>query len=161
MAKKPNSEARFFAVETRFQQLARRRGGIPRDRAIEQAQAEIEEVKVGLDDWLDKELRELADAIKKAEVSGAKPEYIEQANFHCRQLRDAGGTMGCELISFIANSLCAVLNSVAAGGYNSETVACHVDALSLARQRGYRRLKPEQVPELTNGLHRVAKLATM
>ena len=73
---------------------------------------------------------------KKPKSSGAKPEYIEQANFHCRQLRDAGGTMGCELISFIADSLCAVLDSIAAGGYNSETIACHVDALSLARQRG-------------------------
>ena len=62
-----------------------------------------------MDDWLDEELRELADAIKKAEGSGAKPEYIEQANFHSRQLRDAGATMGCELISFIADSLCAVL----------------------------------------------------
>ncbi len=74
MAENPDPEARIFPVDTRFQQLARRRGGIPRERAIERAEAEIEEVKVGLDDWLDKELRELTDSIKKAEANEAKPE---------------------------------------------------------------------------------------
>ena len=161
MTKRTHPEARIFSVDTRFQQLAKRGGGVSRERAIAQAQAEIEEVKVGLDEWLDGELRELTDLVKKAEAGGAKPELIEAANFHSRQLRDVGATMGCELISFIADSLCAVLDAIAAGEYNSETISCHIDALNLARQRGYRRLRPDQVPELTKGLHRVAKLASM
>ena len=161
MTKRTNPEARIFPVDTRFQKLARRAGGVPREQAIIQAKAEIEEVKVGFDEWLDRQVQELIDLIKNAEAAETGPDSVESANFRCRELRDAATTMGSELISFIADSLCAVLDSVAAGGeHNRGSIACHIDALNLARQSGYRHLKPEQVPELTQGLHRVAKLAT-
>ena len=38
---------------------------------------------------------------------------------------------------------------------------CHIDALMLARQKSYRRMRPEQVPELTKGLQRVVKHVTI
>jgi hypothetical protein len=76
-----------------------------------------------------------------------------------RQVRDAGTTMGSELMTFIANSLCEVLDAIAAGAEcNMESIACHLDALYLARQQRFRNLTPEQVPELTSGLRRLAEV---
>lgn len=156
MSGSDDREARIFPVETRFQRLARRAGGIPRDQAIENAWAKVEEIKPGFDDWLNKELQSLADVIGAAQAGDAPADWIERANAHSRQLRDVGTTMGFELLTFIANSLCEVLDAVAAGAEcNMETIACHLDALFLARQRPYRSLKPEQVPELTSGLRRI------
>lgn len=162
MAERQYPQARIFPVDTRFQRLARRRGGVARDRAIKQATVEIEKVKLGFDEWLDKELRDLNELFKNADAGAGRPDSIEIAMFLGRELRDVSGTMGFELISFVADSLCAVLEPVIAGGKcNSELIACHIDALGLARQHGYRHVKPEQVPELTNGLYRVAKLASI
>ncbi len=162
MAKSTNPDARIFAVETRFQRLAKRAGGISRDKAIERAQTEIEEVKRSFDNWLDAELQEFASLIKSVELGEADPAWIESANFRSRQLRDSATTLGFELLSFIANSLCEILDAIQADNkYNIESVTCHMDALMLARQKSYRRLTPEQVPELTKGLRRVVKHVTI
>ncbi len=40
-------------------------------------------------------------------------------------------------------------------GYDKDAVDCHVDALSLAVQLPYRKLKPDQLPELSSGLQRI------
>jgi hypothetical protein len=152
-------EARIFPVETRFQKLARRAGGISRDQAIEKAWAKVEEIKPGFDEWLDKELQDLADVIKSVQPGAPVSDWIDIANGHSRQLRDVGTTMGSELLTYVANSLCEVLDAIAAGAeYNAESVICHIDALFLARQQPYRNLKPDQVPELTSGLRRVVNL---
>ena len=155
MSDSGDRNARIFPVETRFQRLARRPGGIPREQAIEKAWTQVEEIKPGFDDWVNKELQSLSDVIKSA-GSGNAGEWAEMANVHCRRLRDVGTTMGFELLTFVADSLCDVLDAIAAGvECNMETITCHVDALFLARQRAYRGMKPEQVPELISGLRRI------
>ncbi len=162
MARPGKHDVRIFAVETRFQKLAKRPGGIPRDRAIEQAQIGIEKVQPEFDSWLDTELQELAGLIKSAELGEADPAWIERANSHSRQLSDSAGTLQFELLSFIANSLCDVLDVIQADNTaNMESITCHMDALMLARQKSYRRLRPEQVPELTKGLRRVVEQITI
>jgi hypothetical protein len=162
MAKPGKHDARIFAVETRFEKLAKRPGGISRDTAIERAQSGIEEVKPEFDSWLDTELQELAKLIKTAELGKADPAWIESANFHSRQLRDSATTLQFELLSFIANSLCDVLDVIQVdNNYNMESITCHMDALMLARQKSYRRLRPEQVPELTKGLRRIVERVTI
>lgn len=159
MADNADPEARIFPVDTHFQKMARRAGGVPRDQAIESAQAEIDEIKSAFDDWLDQELRDL---IASAHAGDAKPDWIVVANFHSRQLRDVGTTMGLELLSFIADSLCELFDSIAASGEcNIDSVVCHTDALLLARQEPYRHLKPEQVPDLIKGLRQVTKRASI
>ena len=158
MTKNSSQDARIFTVETRFQRLARRAGGVPRDAAIEQAQTRIEEIKAGFDDWLDQELRDLAGLVRRAQAGNAEPDWIEVANFQSRQLRDVGTTMDFELLTFIANTLCEIFDAISEGAeYNFESIMCHVDALMLARNKPYRSFKPEQLPELTNGLLRVAE----
>jgi hypothetical protein len=151
-----DSNVRIFTVETRYQKLARSAGGIPRDAAIEKAQAKVEEIKPDFEDWLTKELDSLAAVMNKAKAGDAQSDWINVVGHHARQLRDVGTTMGSELITYIANSLCEILDAMAAGSeYNMDSIVCHVDALFLARQKPYRGLKPDQVPQLTSGLRRV------
>jgi hypothetical protein len=155
-------EARIFAVETRFEQLARRAGGMPRDRALERAQSALEEAKPAYDDWLEREAAGLADLVRTVATGSEEPGWLETATFRSRQLRDSAGSLGYDLLAFVAGSLCELLDSIEAGSEcNMESITCHIDALMLARQQSYRRMKPEQVPELTKGLQRVVKHVTI
>ncbi len=156
-----DGSARIFPVETKFQKLARREGGIPREKAIAEASAEIEEIKPDFNDWLAKELESLNRIINQARSGKAGPDWPQLANHHCRQMRDAGSTMGFILLTFIADSLCNVLDKIGAGAeYNMQAVTCHIDALFLARQPTYRHMPPDEVPELTNGLRQIAHRIT-
>jgi hypothetical protein len=155
---KNEDNVRIFDVVTTFQKYARRPGGVPRDRAIKYAATRVDELKPEFDDWLDKELQALAEAVRKAEEGHEARGWIDTINGHARQLRDVGTTMDSELLTYIAGSLCMVLDEMAAGAkFNRESISCHVDALFLARQRRYRGLKPEQVPELIAGLRSVVE----
>lgn len=155
------SDARIFAVDTRFQKMARREGGVSRDKAIEQAQTEIKEAKSHFDAWLEGELKEFVRLMKKIDGAKAAKDWVETANFHSHQLRDSATTLGFELLAFIAGSLCEILDSIEAGGEcNTEAIACHIEALLLAGQESYRDLKLTQVTGLTEGLKRVARRAT-
>lgn len=160
MTNDSHPEARIFTVVTRFEQMAKRAGGIPRQAAIAQAEAKLEEVKAGFDDWLAVELQALTGVIAGEDAPTFGADWIAAAAFLSRQLRDSAHTLGFELLSFIANSLCELLESIKAGNAcDIERVTCHVDALQLVRRRYYRHLRPDQVPELTKGLRRVADLA--
>jgi hypothetical protein len=154
-------DARVFPVETRFQKMAKREGGLSRDKAIEQAQMQIEKAKTQFEDWLAVELKQFRSLMKKAEGAKVGADWIKTASFHSRDLRDSATTLGFELIAFVAGSLCEILDSVEAGSEcNMESIACHIESLLLAGQASYRHLKPAQVPELTEGLHRVVKRVT-
>jgi hypothetical protein len=155
------SDVRIFTVDTRFQKLARREGGVPRDKAIEQAQIQIEDAKSNFDGWLALELIEFKSLMKKVDGAEASTDWIKTVNFHSRQLRDSSTTFGFELLAFIARSLCEILDSIEAGSEcNMESITCHIESFFLAGQTSYRHLKPEQVPALTEGLHRVVKRVT-
>jgi hypothetical protein len=162
-AKPASPPARIFPVDTRFQQMARRSGGVSREQAIERAQLALEHVKPAYEqDFLEREVSGLTELVKKVEAGQEEPGWLETTTFRTRQLRDSAGSLGYELITFIAGSLCELLDSIEAGGEcNMESIVCHVDALMLARHRQYRRMRPEQVPELTKGLQRVVKHVTV
>jgi hypothetical protein len=158
MADKPDNEARVFSPKTRFQTLAKRPGGVPRGRALENAQNKVEEAKIGFDDWLDAELAELIRAVERAQAGEPADEWIEIAQFHTNQLRDVGTTVGFELLTFISGTLSTILDGIKAGAEcNMESLTCHIDSLLLIRQKQFRNLSPDQVPELSRGLHRVAE----
>ena len=74
MAETEDRPARVFPVETRFQRMARRAGGVPREQAIDNAQAKVEEIKPGFEDWLTAELTGLTDEIARAQAGTAEPE---------------------------------------------------------------------------------------
>jgi hypothetical protein len=160
MADKKHPEAHLFYVDTRFEKRARRPGGIPREKAIEMAQARIEEIRPGFDVWLDQKLQELSKIIRSAQENPAEPEWVDTAFFLAHQMRNVGTTMGYELLTYVADSLCEVFDEE---NFDSErnmnSVICHLDALLLSRQEQYRHLRPEQVPELSIGLRRVVERA--
>jgi hypothetical protein len=153
-----SSETRIFLVDTNFQQMARRPGGMTRDRAIERAEVEITGVKVGFDEWLKRELAELAAAFAAARDSPRDTERLAELKNRSRQIADVTATMRFELLAFVAGSLCELLDSIGADAeLPVEPIACHLDALSLSARADFRALRPDQVPELTKGLRRVVE----
>lgn len=156
-----SSETRIFQVDTNFQQMARRPGGIARDRAIERAEVEITGVKVGFDEWLSRELAELAAAFAAARDNPHDATRLAEFKNRSRQIGDVTATMRFELLAFVAGSLCELLDSIGAGAeFPVEPIACHLDALSLSARADFRALRPDQVPELTKGLRRVVEQRT-
>jgi hypothetical protein len=153
MTKQPSPDARIFFVDSRFQRMARQPGGIPRDEAIQGAEVAIEELKPDYANWLALQLQETITAIRQVETHSDRPPLVDAAYQYCGELRDTGTTMGFELLSFIANNLCEILDAIKAGAiYHKETVECHLDALVLASKPPYSNFGPEEVPEMIDGL---------
>ena len=160
MSEKPKSEARIFDVDSRFVQLARRPGGVAREHAVAKAQSHVEDMTSDFNDWLDQELRQLSAILSEIEGNPGDMAVIERADTNCSQLRDIGATMGYELVTFVAGSLCAILDSIKAGAaYDKDMIDCHINALFLVRTEPYRNLGPHQVPEMSSGLRRIVELA--
>jgi hypothetical protein len=162
MPKTPAPEAHTFFVDTRFQRMARRPGGVPRELALESAQSNIDQSRPDFEIWLDAELQNLAVVVRSVQAGAAAPGWPEDVSSRSRQLRDLGTTMGFVLLTFVANNLCEILEAKPAGhDCDMETITCHLDALFLARQEEYRHLRLEDVPELTKGLRLVKESASI
>ena len=160
MSKDKKPEARIFHVDSRFVALARRPGGVPRQHAISKAQSHVEQLSSEFVDWIEQELQQLSLILAEIESNPADMAVIERADANCSQLRDIGSTMGYELVTFVAGSLCAILDTMKAGAaYDKDIVDCHVNALFLVRTEPYRNLGPHQVPEMSSGLRRIVELA--
>jgi hypothetical protein len=115
MSKNTKHEARTFFADTRFERMARRPGGVTREQAVARAQTQIDEIKAEFPEWLNLKLQELSAAIKQAEGSSFDSSWHERAYGISCQLRDVGATMGYELVSYIANNLCKILDAIKAG----------------------------------------------
>ena len=161
MADDAEQDARAFFVDSRFEQLARRPGGMPRDEALERAQTMIEEIRPSFGEWLDGELKELSRVVEQTGPHGANdPGWVSAAYTQCLRIRDVGTTMGYDLVTFVANNLSEIFDAINSGTeYRADLIDCHIQALLLARQEQYRNLRPEQLPELSSGLRRVAEYA--
>jgi hypothetical protein len=151
-------DAKVFPVDTRFQQMARRPGGVPRDKALAAAVQELENARPEVEDWLEREVQALARAVAVGQRGAPPSEWLVIATRHCRQLRDVGTTMGLELLTYVTDQLCDILDGITENNSkpDMETIVCYVEAAVLSRQDVYRAMKPDQVPELINGLRAVA-----
>jgi hypothetical protein len=156
MNKRPDYEAREFHVETKFQQLAKRPGGVSREQALSNAQASVASLKPGFETWLDDEIAMLLRSVPREGQDLNNKHWMDAADSHCQHLADVSATMGYEFVSYVANNLCLMFDAIRQGAdYRRDVMKCHVDALLLGRKDKYRRMKPEDVPELTEGLRRV------
>ena len=155
-------DSNMFLVDSYFQRMARRSGGVPREQALENAQVAIDKIKMSFSDWLDGELEDLIAEIRRGRsVSSGDVSWAETAAMHSRRMRDVGTTMGFELVTFIAKNLCEIFGAIVAGASSrNDMIDCHIDALMLAKQEQYRHLRPEQLPELSSGLRRVLEVAS-
>jgi len=162
MKKNNYPEAKLFYADTRFERQARKPGGTERKNAIEKAQAAVDDLKVDFGVWIDEEFNILNAALAELEGDPRDKGALERAHKSCSQLRDVGGTMGFQLVTFVARTLCDILDAYIGGSpYDKEVIACHMDAFKLARLEQYRHLQPEDVPEMTAGLLRVVELASI
>jgi hypothetical protein len=162
MAKNNDTGANLFYPDTRFERMARRPGGVERELALEQAQAAVDKIKPEFTVWIGHEFDALNAALAELDSDPRDKGAMERAFHSCAQLRDVSGTMGYELVTFVARTLCDILEAYIAGAaYDKEVVECHTNAFMLARMEQYRHLTPEQVPEMTQGLLRVVEIASI
>jgi len=160
--KQADTEANIFYADTRFERLARRSGGISRDEALERAQSAVEDLKGDFNDWIDVQYGELSAALADIAHNPNDKSALERAHQKSAYLRDVGGTMGYILVTFVATTLCDVLDAYIGGApFDKNVTDCHMDAFLLARTDEYRHLHPEQVPELARGLLRVVEVASL
>ena len=153
-------KVRIFFANTRFERMARRPGGVPRAKAVARAEAQIEELKSGFNDWLDRELRELNETLAKVDRDLSDNASLESAYRNCAQLQSVCAAMGYELVTFVAENLCKIISTVMTGAaYDKDMIDCHISAFLLAKTEQYRTMSPEQVPEMASGLRRVVDLA--
>ncbi|MBS0533331.1 MAG: hypothetical protein JSR72_04675 [Proteobacteria bacterium] len=160
--KQGNSEATIFFADTRFERMARRPGGVSREEALERAQGAVEELKTDFTDWIDQQYGELSESLAAIASDPSDKGALERAHQKCAYLRDVGSTMGYTLVTFVATTLCDILEAYIAGApFDKEVTDCHMDAFLLARTDEYRHRRPEEVPELANGLLRVVEMASI
>lgn len=151
-----DNEAREFHVETKFQQLAKRPGGIPREQAIVNAQTTVAALKPNFETWVDDEMAKLLKIIPEEGPDLEISAWMDTADLHCQRLADVSATMGYEFVSYVANNLCLMFEAIRRGAdYRRDVMVCHLDALTLGRKDKFSRMKPEDVPDLTEGLRRV------
>lgn len=154
--KKPDGSddnVRIFPVVTRFQKLALRPGGVPRDKAIAEANSALDKLKPEMDQWIDSEIKALRDALPKVGAVSADPDWVAAAATHASNLYDVGTTAGYALVTFVAGAICDILeSSEAATARGIDSLNTHFDALQLVRKPQYYHLSPEDLPELKNGL---------
>jgi len=159
---KGSSEATIFFADTRFERMARRPGGVSREEALQRAQSAVEELKTDFTGWIDQQYSELSDSLAAIASDPGDKMAMERAQQKCAYLRDVGSTMGYTLVTFIATTLCDILEAYMAGApFDKEVTDCHMDAFLLARTDEYRHRRPEEVPELANGLLRVVEMASI
>jgi hypothetical protein len=151
-----SDEAREFHVETKFQQFAKRPGGIPRETAVVNAQTTVAALKPNFETWIDDEMAKLLKAIPAEGADLENGAWMDAADIHCQRLADVSATMGYDFVSYVSNNLCLMFEAVRRGAdYRRDVMVCHLDALALGRKDKYSRMKPEDVPDLTDGLRRV------
>ena len=157
MSKNNDKKVREFHVETTFQEMARRPGGLPRDQALKRAESNIDAFKPTFAAWLNEQLDELLGAIPDNESAEfEQSEWIYTADKYSQYLADVAATMDYQFVSLVTNNLCMIFEVIKRGAErNGEIITCHIDALRLARRQDYRGLRPEDLPELSEGLRRV------
>lgn len=159
MSAQPNSSARIFHANTPFENLARRPGGLARERAIQNAADGIEKIKPEMVFWLKQGAFRLDRAIQDTWISSADASRFDTAIELSGSLRDVGATLGFPLLSFICGNLYEILSAQKEGAsFRKDIIDCHRMALVLSIQDDYRMTKPEDLPVLKSGLLNVLSI---
>lgn len=160
--KSTTQDVAIFFPDTRFERMARRAGGLTREEAMKGAQTQLDQIKPDFEPWLDGKLQDLKLALGGLSDGAAFSPSMDTGQRICTQVQDVGSTMGFSLVTFVANALFELLETVKAGApYDKDMVTCHVDALFFVVREPYRNMSPEDVPELTAGLKRLADIASI
>lgn len=162
MSKKATPTHREIKVDDEFGRKARSPGGLARDVALKRAAAELAQIKPRLEDYIRAEAEHLQAALLAARTrDGNFMANIRNAYAASRNIRDVAHSVGYPLAGFITANLCIVIETAdaATGDYPAEVIDCHYEAFRLALSPGYLNSNPDQLPELSNGLLQIVKIA--
>ncbi len=141
---------RLLTIETRFETLARRPGGVPRNSAIATANSNIAATAPdfcrALTARIEKLEKSLNDDVPDSVISATGP-FMSEIN----ELRDIGAIVGFPSVTLIAGELCRLFDK-ADGGTRNATVGCFVRSLSLCMRREYRHTDQSEVQRLVTNL---------
>src|SRR3954471_14192945 len=113
--KSTTQDVSIFFPDTRFERMARRSGGLTREEAMRGAQAQLEEIKPDFEPWLDGQLQDLKTVLKGLTDGAPFSLSMDTGQRICAQVQDVGSTMGFGLVTFVANALFEILETVRAG----------------------------------------------
>jgi len=152
--------AREFDVDTRFQKMASRPGGLSRRQALKNAEVNIEKIKPYFIDWLDAEIARLSHLIPDAAgIRRSDLSWLDALEGASIRMVDVAATMNHPLANLVAHHLHIICEAVRRGApYYDDIVTCHLDALWLCRQACYCDVTPESVSKLGVDLRRVLLL---
>ena len=134
----------YLPSKPAFKSWQERPGGIPRDTAIEQrARSGLKRPSATSTAGSTPSCRNLRALIKSAELGEADPAWIERANSHSRQLQRQSPPL-CSLSCYPSSPIRYAMSWMPFRRTITpiwKSITCHMDALMLARQKSYRRLK--------------------
>lgn len=120
-------------VETVFQRLARRGGGISREHAVERADQAVDGMREAYVEGLRADLARLDYVVEL--IAGAErpaPEDCREAYRLCGYIRDLGGTFGEDAVTAVADRCCEFLFRMGEANVDARAgLAAHIDALRL------------------------------
>lgn len=158
--KQAKTEGRTIPVVSNFQRMARRPGGMAKERVIHQADKDMEEIRPAMVEWLQNQVADLDAAVASIIANEANADTIAQARVISDQVRDLGATLGFPLLTFVAGHLGEIFEALTAGANNlSEIITCHHAVLKLSMMEDYRLMSSEDLPELRDGLSKVLHIA--
>ncbi|NQV81647.1 MAG: hypothetical protein HQ495_13910 [Alphaproteobacteria bacterium] len=150
-------KSRKINKTSRFAIMARRPGGVPREKAMARADARIEELSAKYLDWVAKDLLALETRIDAVhQLEGARREEMDAAYSKSAEIRDLGATFGFPLTTEVADRLCELIDRLRhAGTYSYDALATHLGALQLVCTERFRGKQAADEKPLLDGLSRV------
>ena len=152
-----SGEARKIKSVSRFAVMARRPGGVSREKAVAQADQRLEKMKAKYLDWVARDLLALERCIDAVhQLEGARLEDMETAYAKSAEIRDLGATFGFPLTTEVADRLCELIHRLRyAGAYNYDALQAHLASLQLVCTEAFKGRQAADEKPLLDGLSRV------
>jgi len=149
-------QPKIFLANTRFETMAKRPGGVPRNDAIKSASSNIDKIKPEAIFWIRKGVVRLDRAIQDTWISADDAARFDAAIELSASLRDVGATIGFPLLSFICQNLCEILETQKSGvKFRKDILDVYRMALMLSAQDEHRDSSPDDLPIFKSGLEKV------
>lgn len=152
-----SSEAKKIKKPSRFAVMARRPGGLSREKAIAKADGTIEKLKARYLDWVVNDLTLLEQQIDTIHrQKGQNPGQMDVAYKKVAQIRDLGATFDYPLTTEVADRFCELLYRLKhAGKYNYDAIQTLLGALQLVCTEAFQGKRAADEKPLLDGLTRV------
>jgi hypothetical protein len=151
------NKSRKIKKTSRFAIIARRAGGLSREKALARADGSIEKLEAKYLGWVARDLLILEGQVNAIhQVEGTNDEDMEAAYIKAAEIRDLGATFDFPLTTEVADGLCELLHRFRhAGMYGHAALQTHLAALQLVCTEAFKGKKAAEEKPLLDGLRRV------